>query len=213
MSTLNAEIPEPLLRRAESLAQERGVPLDQFVATVLAQNFADLDAENFIRESAARRAQRANKKQTGPAPDDPDDGFADYSITINFQSADLSPEEFTSILKLRPTKSRVKGVPWPEGGGEERHRMYFQMGRRLKQMTFAFEQLEKDLRGCLQPFADRAEALAEIRQRCERITILCYARTSGNCAMTPLSAETLRLLAGLGFEFQLIGSTRAVRDE
>ena len=54
MSTLNVNIPESLHRRAQSLAQDDGVPLDQFIATALAEKVAVLDADSYIRERAAR---------------------------------------------------------------------------------------------------------------------------------------------------------------
>ena len=54
MSTLNVNIPESLHRRAQSLAQDDGVPLDQFIATALAEKVAVLDADSYIRERAER---------------------------------------------------------------------------------------------------------------------------------------------------------------
>ncbi len=54
MSTLNVNIPESLHRRAQSLAQDDGVPLDQFIARALAEKVAVLDADSCIRERAAR---------------------------------------------------------------------------------------------------------------------------------------------------------------
>ena len=54
MSSLHVNIPESLRRRAQSLAQDDGVPLDQFIATALAEKVAVLDADSYIRERAAR---------------------------------------------------------------------------------------------------------------------------------------------------------------
>lgn len=54
MSNLSVNIPESLHRRALALAQDDGVPLDQFIATALAEKVAVLDADNYIRERAAR---------------------------------------------------------------------------------------------------------------------------------------------------------------
>ncbi len=54
MSTLNVNLPEALHRRAQSLAQDDGVPLDQFIAVASAEKVAALDADRYIRERAAR---------------------------------------------------------------------------------------------------------------------------------------------------------------
>ena len=54
MSTLHVNIPESLRRRAQTLAQDDGVPLDQFIATALAEKVAVLDADTYLRERAAR---------------------------------------------------------------------------------------------------------------------------------------------------------------
>ena len=54
MSTLNVKIPESLHRRALALAHDDGIPLDQFIATALAEKVAVLDADSYIRERAAR---------------------------------------------------------------------------------------------------------------------------------------------------------------
>ena len=54
MSQLNINIPESLHRRAESLAQNDGVALDQFIATALAEKVAVLDADTYILARAAR---------------------------------------------------------------------------------------------------------------------------------------------------------------
>ena len=47
MSTLNVNIPESLRRRAQSLAEDDGIPLDQFIATALAEKVAVLDAKGY----------------------------------------------------------------------------------------------------------------------------------------------------------------------
>ena len=54
MSTLNVNIPESLHRRAQSLAHNDGVPLDQFIATALAEKVAVLDADSYIRARQSR---------------------------------------------------------------------------------------------------------------------------------------------------------------
>lgn len=68
MSTLNVNIPESLRRRAQSLAQDDGVPLEQFIATALA------DADSYIRERAARGSREKFDRVLSKVPDiEPDE--------------------------------------------------------------------------------------------------------------------------------------------
>ena len=69
MSTLNVNIPESLRRRAQSLAQDDGVPLDQFIATALAEKVAVLDADSYIRERAARGSREKFERVLSKVPD------------------------------------------------------------------------------------------------------------------------------------------------
>ena len=69
MSTLNVNIPESLRRRAQSLAQDDGVPLDQFIATALAEKVAALDADSYIRARAARGSREKFDRVLSKVPD------------------------------------------------------------------------------------------------------------------------------------------------
>ena len=69
MSKLNVNIPESLRRRAQSLAQDDGVPLDQFIATALAEKVAVLDADSYIRERAARGSREKFERVLSKVPD------------------------------------------------------------------------------------------------------------------------------------------------
>ena len=69
MSTLNVNIPESLRRRAQSLAQDDGVPLEQFIATALAEKVAVLDADSYIRERAARGSREKFERVLAKVPD------------------------------------------------------------------------------------------------------------------------------------------------
>ena len=69
MSTLKVNIPESLHRRAESLAQDDGVPLDQFIATALAEKVAVLDADSYIRERAGRGSREKFDRVLSKVPD------------------------------------------------------------------------------------------------------------------------------------------------
>ncbi len=69
MSALNVNIPESLHRRAQSLAQHDGIPLDQFIATALAEKVAVLDADSYIRERAARGSREKFNNVLSKVPD------------------------------------------------------------------------------------------------------------------------------------------------
>ncbi len=69
MSTLHVNIPESLHRRAQSLAQDDGVPLDQFIATALAEKVAVLDADTYVRERAARGSREKFDRVLAKVPD------------------------------------------------------------------------------------------------------------------------------------------------
>ena len=69
MSTLNVNIPESLRRRAQILAQEDGVPIDQFNATALAEKVAVLDADSYIRARAARGSREKFDRVLAKVPD------------------------------------------------------------------------------------------------------------------------------------------------
>ena len=74
MSALNVNIPESLRRRAQSLAQDDGIPLDQFIATALAEKVAVLDADSYIRERAARGGREKFDRVLSKVPDvDPEE--------------------------------------------------------------------------------------------------------------------------------------------
>ena len=69
MSTMNVNIPESLRRRAQALAQDDGVSLDQFIATALAEKVAVLDADSYIRARAARGSREKFERVLSKVPD------------------------------------------------------------------------------------------------------------------------------------------------
>jgi hypothetical protein len=74
MSTMNVNIPESLRRRAQALAQDDGVSLDQFIATALAEKVAALDADSYIRARAARGSREKFERVLAKVPDvEPDE--------------------------------------------------------------------------------------------------------------------------------------------
>lgn len=54
MSTLTISIPDSVRRRVESLAEADGVPIEDFVASVLSQRAAIAEADSYVQRRAAR---------------------------------------------------------------------------------------------------------------------------------------------------------------
>ncbi|MCA1615433.1 MAG: toxin-antitoxin system HicB family antitoxin [Acidobacteria bacterium] len=54
MSSMNVELPDSLLRRAREMAEEEGVPLEQFIASALAEKVAAWTTVDYLKERAAR---------------------------------------------------------------------------------------------------------------------------------------------------------------
>ncbi|MFT5465750.1 MAG: hypothetical protein ACI8UO_000845 [Verrucomicrobiales bacterium] len=52
MSTLSISLPDSIKYRVERFAQEDGVSIDDFVATVLTRRIAAADADSYLRERA-----------------------------------------------------------------------------------------------------------------------------------------------------------------
>ena len=69
MSTLDVNLPELLRRRAQSLAQNDGVPLEQFSAMALAEQVAVLAADSDIRARAARGSREKFERVLAKASD------------------------------------------------------------------------------------------------------------------------------------------------
>lgn len=59
MSTLTISLPDSVRRRVESLAELDGVPVEAFVASVLAQRVAVADADTYVQ----RRAMKGSAEQ------------------------------------------------------------------------------------------------------------------------------------------------------
>ena len=71
---MNVNIPESLRRRAQALAQDDGVSLDQFIATALAEKVAVLDADSYIRARAASGSREKFERVLAKVPDvEPDE--------------------------------------------------------------------------------------------------------------------------------------------
>ena len=54
MSSTNIELPDSLLKQARELAEKEGVPLEQFIASALAEKMAAWRTVEYLKERAAR---------------------------------------------------------------------------------------------------------------------------------------------------------------
>jgi predicted subunit of tRNA(5-methylaminomethyl-2-thiouridylate) methyltransferase len=54
MSSMNIELPDSLLKRAREMAEEEGVPLEQFIASALAEKMAAWRTVEYLQERASR---------------------------------------------------------------------------------------------------------------------------------------------------------------
>lgn len=54
MSSMNIELPDSLLRQAREMAEKEGVPLEQFIASALAEKMAAWKTVEYLKERAAR---------------------------------------------------------------------------------------------------------------------------------------------------------------
>lgn len=53
MSTLTITLPDSIRQRMMSMAEQDGVPIEEFVASILAQRVAVADADSYVRRRAA----------------------------------------------------------------------------------------------------------------------------------------------------------------
>jgi len=54
MSSMNIELPDSLLKQARELAEKEGVPLEQLIASALAEKMAAWRTVEYLKERAAR---------------------------------------------------------------------------------------------------------------------------------------------------------------
>lgn len=54
MSSMNIELPDSLLKQAREMAEKEGVPLEQFIASALAEKMAAWKTVEYLKERASR---------------------------------------------------------------------------------------------------------------------------------------------------------------
>ena len=91
MSTLTVSLPDPIRRRAETLAHSDGISFDQCLALALAEKVAVLDAGTYLAE----RAKRGDRKKF--------DGILSFMPDVPPQEEDkLSPKARADTLVEAP---------------------------------------------------------------------------------------------------------------
>ncbi|HJU53059.1 MAG TPA: hypothetical protein VJ715_00750 [Pyrinomonadaceae bacterium] len=69
MSSLNIELPDSLLKQARELAEKEGVPLEQFVASAVAEKMAAWKTVEYLKERAAHGDRQKFFEALGRVPD------------------------------------------------------------------------------------------------------------------------------------------------
>lgn len=69
MSTFSVTIPDSIRRRAEALAKEDEVSIDQFIATAMAEKIAVLDANGYVADRAAKGSRAKFEAILAKVPD------------------------------------------------------------------------------------------------------------------------------------------------
>ena len=70
MSTLTISLPESVRRRVESLAAADGVPVVEYVATLVSQRAALAEVESYVQQRAARGSAAGLLDVLRAAPDE-----------------------------------------------------------------------------------------------------------------------------------------------
>ncbi len=66
---MNITIPESLRNRMEEFAREEGVPVEDFIVSVLSQRIAIADADSYVRRRAARGSAERLQESLEKAPE------------------------------------------------------------------------------------------------------------------------------------------------
>lgn len=75
MNPLTISLPESVRRQVESLAQADGVPVEDFVSSVLSQRVAVAEADLYVRSRASRGSAAQMREILEAAPKvEPDEG-------------------------------------------------------------------------------------------------------------------------------------------
>lgn len=69
MNTLNIQLPDSLYENLQKLADQDGVPLDQFVVLAVAEKVSALNTENYLKERANRGSRAKYENVLAKVPD------------------------------------------------------------------------------------------------------------------------------------------------
>lgn len=74
MSTLSLRLPDSLHRRIKELASKKGISINQFVATAVAEKMAALMTEDYLQERARRGSREKYEAALAQVPNvEPDE--------------------------------------------------------------------------------------------------------------------------------------------
>jgi len=69
MTTITAELPDTLLRRAKNVAEREGMTLDQFLAMALSGQLSSWDTARTVEDHVKRRGWEKMRELLSNAPD------------------------------------------------------------------------------------------------------------------------------------------------
>ena len=69
MNTLNIQLPDSLYENLQKLADQDGVPLDQFVVLAVAEKISALNTESYLKERANRGSRAQYENVLAKVPD------------------------------------------------------------------------------------------------------------------------------------------------
>lgn len=69
MSTLSVNLPNSLSHKLEELSAQEGIPVDQFIATAVAEKMSALLAEEYLEERGRRASREKYERALAQVPD------------------------------------------------------------------------------------------------------------------------------------------------
>lgn len=69
MSTLSVNLPNSLIQKLEQLSAQEGIPVDQFIATAVAEKMSALLTEEYLEERGRRGSREKYDRALAQVPD------------------------------------------------------------------------------------------------------------------------------------------------
>ena len=71
MTTIEAQVPEPVLEQARTLAEREGIPLEQIISLAVTQSVGVWSHESYVAHRAKRGSREAFEQALAEVPDAP----------------------------------------------------------------------------------------------------------------------------------------------